>query len=275
MPSAFAFPDRETQAWIPAYISAVYSEGGDRISLQIFGAIAGCGPGVTAAQVAAEGTARARAARDPGTAALALFGSAEPPTNHRQRPRSTWRRRRPPGHSRHARRRPVALRDRDSECRHRPARTGREAPARNGAACGARRRHGPPRAPVADGKRRRRRRRRHPRHRGRELLIAVLPAILPADFPRLDRHHARLARRAGVDSGARWPPLWSVRSSPPCKARRLDIIRSLADDASAPVGGGNAHTAARLRVGDHGGSSRRRLRAAHRRRSARPQPQGR
>ncbi len=37
-------------------------------------------PGVTAAQVAAEGTARARAARDPGTAALALFGSAEPPT---------------------------------------------------------------------------------------------------------------------------------------------------------------------------------------------------
>ena len=51
-----------------------------RISLQIFGAIARMRPGVTPAQVAAEGTARARAARDPGTAALALFGSGEPPT---------------------------------------------------------------------------------------------------------------------------------------------------------------------------------------------------
>ena len=57
MPSAFAFPDRETQAWIPAYITPVYSDGGARISLQIFGAIARMRPGVTAAQVAAEGTA--------------------------------------------------------------------------------------------------------------------------------------------------------------------------------------------------------------------------
>jgi putative ABC transport system permease protein len=80
MPAGFQFPDRETQAWIPAHVTQLVSEDGNRISLQIFGAIGRMRPGVTPAQVAAEGTARARSARDPGTAALALFGSAEPPT---------------------------------------------------------------------------------------------------------------------------------------------------------------------------------------------------
>ena len=80
MPAGFQFPDRETQAWIPAHITQVRSDGGDRISLQIFGAIGRMRPGATPAHVAAEGTARARSAPDPGTAALALFGSAEAPT---------------------------------------------------------------------------------------------------------------------------------------------------------------------------------------------------
>ena len=39
-----------------------------------------CGPAFGAEQVAAEGTARARGGRDPGTVALAVFGSGEPPT---------------------------------------------------------------------------------------------------------------------------------------------------------------------------------------------------
>ncbi len=80
MPASFVFPDRETQLWMPSYIAQVHSEDGKSISLQIFGAIARMKPGVTPAQVSAEGTARARAARDPGTTALALFGSADPPT---------------------------------------------------------------------------------------------------------------------------------------------------------------------------------------------------
>ena len=80
MPAGFQFPDRETQAWTPAHVTQVFSDGGDRISLQIFGAIGRMRPGVTPAQVGAEGTARARSVRDLGTAALALFGSAEPPT---------------------------------------------------------------------------------------------------------------------------------------------------------------------------------------------------
>jgi hypothetical protein len=79
MPAEFIFPDRETQAWIPLPVPQVYSDDGKRISLQIFGAIARMRSGVTPAQVAAEGTARARAARDPGATALALFGSGDPP----------------------------------------------------------------------------------------------------------------------------------------------------------------------------------------------------
>ncbi len=51
MPASFAFPDRETQLWIPSYISQVHSEDGKSISLQIFGAIARMKPGVTPAQV--------------------------------------------------------------------------------------------------------------------------------------------------------------------------------------------------------------------------------
>ena len=80
MPAFFQFPDRETQGWFPAHIAQVFSEDGSRISLQIFGAIGRMRAGVTPQEVAAEGTARARATRDPGNAALALFGSGEAPT---------------------------------------------------------------------------------------------------------------------------------------------------------------------------------------------------
>jgi putative ABC transport system permease protein len=80
MPPGFQFPDRETQAWTPSHVTQMFSDSGDRISLQIFGAIGRMRPGVTPAQVAAEGTSRARSTRNPGQAALALFASAEPPT---------------------------------------------------------------------------------------------------------------------------------------------------------------------------------------------------
>lgn len=80
MPAAFVFPDRETQVWIPLHVPQVYSADGKSISLQIFGALARMRPAVAPAQVEAEGTGRARTARDPGTSALALFGSGEPPT---------------------------------------------------------------------------------------------------------------------------------------------------------------------------------------------------
>jgi len=74
MPEDFAFPDRETQAWVPMGISRV-SAGASVISAQIFNAIARMRPGVTVQQAGAEATARGRAAPTLGAAGVALFGS--------------------------------------------------------------------------------------------------------------------------------------------------------------------------------------------------------
>jgi predicted permease len=78
MPREFSFPDRETQLWIPMAVASVLGEQGAR-RMSIFSALARLNPGVTPAQAAAEGTARARTAPDPGMAAMALFGSNAPP----------------------------------------------------------------------------------------------------------------------------------------------------------------------------------------------------
>jgi putative ABC transport system permease protein len=245
MPSAFAFPDRETQAWIPAYISPVYSDGGARISLQIFGAIARMRPGVTAAQVAAEGTARARAGRDPGTTALALFGSAEPPTITAmpalevaiadvrpairvmvaavvllfatamasvvvvQLARVARRRRE------------MALRAALGASTARLARQWLTESVAIGVAGGL--------LGMA----------------GARLLVGLLPAILPADFPRLS--DITLDWRVGLASAAATlAAIAACALFPAMHARVLDITRALADDAS-PIGAGMRTPAARLR----------------------------
>jgi predicted permease len=77
MPREFAFPDRETRAWLPFTVPSVRGDVGvTRIT--IFQALARLRPGVTPEQASAEGTARARAAPDPGLAARAMFGSDGP-----------------------------------------------------------------------------------------------------------------------------------------------------------------------------------------------------
>jgi len=78
MPRDFAFPDRETRAWLPMAIGSVLGDRGVR-RIMIFGALARLKPGFTFEQAAIEGTARARAAPDPGFAAVSMFGSAAPP----------------------------------------------------------------------------------------------------------------------------------------------------------------------------------------------------
>ncbi len=245
MPPAFAFPDRETQAWIPAHITPVYSDGGERISLQIFGAIARMRPGVTAAQVAAEGTARARAARDPGTTALALFGSAEPPTITAlpaldvatadvrpaiqvmvaavvllfataiasvvvvQLARVARRRRE------------MALRAALGASAARLARQWLTESVAIGVAGGM--------LGMA----------------GARLLVGLLPAILPADFPRLSE--ITLDWRVGLAStAATLAAIAACALFPALQSRRLDLTRSLAEDA-APSGAGVRTPAARLR----------------------------
>jgi len=72
MPRGFVFPDADTRAWIP--MSVRFVAGG----LSMFDAIARLKPGVTPAQAAAEGTARARSGPDPGLVVMAIFGSRAP-----------------------------------------------------------------------------------------------------------------------------------------------------------------------------------------------------
>ena len=78
MPPDFAFPDRVTRMWTPFAVSSVEGEQGSR-RLSIFGGLARLRPGVTIQRAAAEGTARALAAPDPGLVLMALFGASGPP----------------------------------------------------------------------------------------------------------------------------------------------------------------------------------------------------
>lgn len=246
MPATFAFPDAETEAWIPAFIGPVFSENGDRISLQIFGAIARMRPGVTAAQVAAEATARARSSRDPGTAALALFGSAEPPTVTATPAREVAIAEVRPAIrvmvaavvllfattlisvvivqlARMARRRrEMALRAALGASTARIARQWLTESLVTGVAGGL--------LGVA----------------GARLAIAVLPSVLPADFPRL----ADIAfdwRVAAAAAAATFTAIAACALFPALQARRVDITQSLADDGSAPAGVGMRTATARLR----------------------------
>lgn len=77
MPADFPFPARAARAWIPLQVPEVAGAGGVR-RMSIFPAMARLKPGVSPAQAAAEATARGRAAPDPGMAAMALFGSRAP-----------------------------------------------------------------------------------------------------------------------------------------------------------------------------------------------------
>jgi putative ABC transport system permease protein len=77
MPAAFAFPNRDIRIWLPRSIPTVDDGKGNKRGT-IIRAWARLRPGVTAAQAAAEGTARANAATDAGPVAMALFGARGP-----------------------------------------------------------------------------------------------------------------------------------------------------------------------------------------------------
>src|SRR5207253_1129705 len=78
MPAAFTFPDRDTVAWVPFFVEPVTTPGRGGFSISMFQAIGRLRPGATAAQAAAEGTARGRSIPDPGVVAMAVFGSNGP-----------------------------------------------------------------------------------------------------------------------------------------------------------------------------------------------------
>ena len=77
MPRAFRFPTGDTQMWLPHRIAEVDGPNGLKRG-QIFTALARLKPGVTIAQATAEANARAIAAPDPGLVAMSLFGAKEP-----------------------------------------------------------------------------------------------------------------------------------------------------------------------------------------------------
>ena len=77
MPKDFAFPDRETRAWTARAVGSVIGDQGIR-RVSIFSALARLRPGVTPAQASAEGTSWAQSAPDPGLAAVAMFGGNGP-----------------------------------------------------------------------------------------------------------------------------------------------------------------------------------------------------
>jgi putative ABC transport system permease protein len=248
MPAAFVFPDRETQVWIPLHVPQVYSADGKSISLQIFGALARMRPAVAPAQVEAEGTGRARSARDPGTSALALFGSGEAPTITATpalevviaevRPAirillvavlllfgtavasvATVQLARVA-----ARRREMTVRAALGASTARLARQWLTESAVIGVVGGV--------LGMA----------------GARLLIALLPLILPADFPRL------------VDITLDWRVAFASTTAtlaaivvcgliPALQTRRIDLVQSLADDNRAPVSAGVRTPVARLRAG--------------------------
>jgi predicted permease len=77
MPRDFRFPSAEVQAWVPWYVQPLDGPGGVK-SGTIMRVLARLKPGVTAAQAAAEGTARAIAAPDASFIAMSLFGARDP-----------------------------------------------------------------------------------------------------------------------------------------------------------------------------------------------------
>jgi putative ABC transport system permease protein len=78
MADAFAFPDRDTRAWVPFYVEPVNTPGSKSFSISMFQAIGRLRGGATPDQASSEGTARGRSVPDPGVVAMAVFGSNGP-----------------------------------------------------------------------------------------------------------------------------------------------------------------------------------------------------
>jgi len=77
MPRSFRFPTGEAQMWMPFNVVPVDGPGGVK-SGQIFRALARLKPGVSIAQANAEGTTRATNGADAGPVAMSLFGAKDP-----------------------------------------------------------------------------------------------------------------------------------------------------------------------------------------------------
>lgn len=73
LPDRFAYPDRQSRAWVPFRVRSAQGN-----YLSMFNALARLRPGTTPAQASAEGTARGTFAADTGMTTMAVFGGRGP-----------------------------------------------------------------------------------------------------------------------------------------------------------------------------------------------------
>ena len=78
MPASFVFPDRDTRAWLPWIVRPMTIPGQQGASIQMFQALGRMREGVSPEQVAAEGTARGRSVQTQNPVTMAVFGSSGP-----------------------------------------------------------------------------------------------------------------------------------------------------------------------------------------------------
>ncbi len=242
MPGSVAFPDRRTLAIVPLAVPAASSN-----ALSMFDAVARLRPGVSPAEAAAEATARGRAGLDAGLSGMAIFGSRGPIHVTAQPLVDAWTAdvRRPLMVLLLA----VALLLVAATA---------SASALQLARTTARLRELAVRAALGAG------RARVTRQLVTEALVLgamggaagialaaglnrAWPVLLPADFPRSDdiRVDAAVMLFAGVVAvGA------SIACGllPALRLRRLDLVSTLADDGTAPVGTGWRSRQARVRA---------------------------
>jgi predicted permease len=245
MPRGFAFPDRETRAWTPWLPQPVFN--GQVIQMTIFSALARLRPGATPEQASAEGTARAKGAPDPGMTAVALFGGNGPAEVRAV----------PAVEQMTADVRPALLVLLAAVALLLVTATANVASVQLARAA-TRRRELAIRAAIGAGSAR----------LTRQLVVeslltgagggliglalalalhAALPSMLPADFPRaadiaVDWRVLLLAIGASAAASVTCGLL------PAWHARRVDLVASLAEDGSAPVGGVMRTGAARTRT---------------------------
>jgi predicted permease len=78
MGHGFVFPDPTTSVWIPMHVPPTVTPGSSNGNIRMFNALARLKPGVTIEQAAAEAVARASAAPQVGPVSIAIFGSNGP-----------------------------------------------------------------------------------------------------------------------------------------------------------------------------------------------------